>query len=571
MIENKIERHIRNLSSWFTRSRRYAAENLYELIPISDSRLMINLGALPPIVRLLSDTDLDVRINALKILVEFANARSNVIPWYALAESKVLIRGLIVFAGAIPPLVNLLSSQDQTTRKYALNILSKLAENNSHTVLIAQAGAIPFLVRLMCANDSNICKEMKYDALNILSSFDDASHLASITRLIVDLGATPWLVGLLSEIDHTLRTNALTMLAELVKNTNNVGLIAEAGAIPLLDHVLGDFKILFTFDYRERKAISNALYALVKLVENAINTNNVVSINNVEAVYPAFKLLNAHDRTVRENAIYLLLMLAENVSNKAFIVERIIESVGDEIEFHVHSGNCVLLLNLLSNVNIRDADTKQSIARQVVADDSLNTALSKVAFSHALLTFAENSNNHVFIAKAKTISRFIRILRDGDKDLQRKAATTLAMIVENSTGNKKMLVGSDDMRILHQLMTKHEDGEIIQNIQKILDICQEVVKTNKKQADIVEKIIIEGETYPSMKSMHNEIRYLKQQLAGYEAQLSQLTDAVQRKKDEAYVFSAKAITQSGYFAANQGTTTASAIDSTQKEQLWGHF
>ncbi|CAE7246869.1 PUB12 [Symbiodinium sp. CCMP2592] len=144
-------------------------------------------------------------------------------------------RASIAAAGAIPPLVELLSSSTPEAQAAAAGVLRNLAADDyDNDVLIAEAGGIPALVELLRSSTPEV-QAAAAGVLRNLAADDYDNDVLSV--LIAEAGGIPALVELLRSSDPkdpTVQRNAAGALKNLSANADNKALIAKAGGIPPL-------------------------------------------------------------------------------------------------------------------------------------------------------------------------------------------------------------------------------------------------------------------------------------------------------------------------------------------------
>ncbi|XP_058111068.1 U-box domain-containing protein 1-like [Magnolia sinica] len=160
-----------------------------------------------------------------------------------LAKSGMDNRRIIAEAGAIPFLVTLLSTHDPRTQENAVTALLNLSILDKNKVLIMEAGAIDGIVDVLQMGKSMEARENAAAAIFSLSMVDECK---------VMIGAHPKailaLVGLLKEGTTTGKRDAATAIFNLaVYNANKVSVV-DAGAVPLLINLLMDDKAGITDD-----------------------------------------------------------------------------------------------------------------------------------------------------------------------------------------------------------------------------------------------------------------------------------------------------------------------------------
>ncbi|KAG5238196.1 armadillo/beta-catenin repeat family protein [Salix suchowensis] len=187
-----------------------------------------------------------------------------------LAKRNADNRVAIAEAGAIPLLVNLLSTPDSRTQEHAITALLNLSicEDNKGSIVLA--GAVPGIVHVL-KKGSMEARENAAATLFSLSVVDENK----VT--IGSLGAIPPLVTLLSEGTQRGKKDAATALFNLCIYQGNKGKAVRAGVVPTLmclltetgggmvDEALAILAILAS--HPEGKAIIGAAEAVPVLVE----------------------------------------------------------------------------------------------------------------------------------------------------------------------------------------------------------------------------------------------------------------------------------------------------------------
>ncbi|XP_022747355.1 U-box domain-containing protein 1-like [Durio zibethinus] len=160
-----------------------------------------------------------------------------------LAKTGMDHRKIIAEAGAIPFLVTLLSSHDPRIQENAVTALLNLSIFENNKVLIMAAGAIDNIVEVLESGKTMEARENAAAAIFSLSMIDDFK---------VAIGARPKailvLVGLLREGTTAGKRDAATAISNLALYNANKASIVVAGAVPLLIELLMDDKAGITDD-----------------------------------------------------------------------------------------------------------------------------------------------------------------------------------------------------------------------------------------------------------------------------------------------------------------------------------
>ncbi|XP_030540465.1 U-box domain-containing protein 1-like [Rhodamnia argentea] len=213
-----------------------------------------------------------------------------------LAKTGMDNRRIIAEAGAIPFLVTLLSSQDPKIQENAVTALLNLSIFDNNKILIMAAGAIEKIVDVLESGKTMEARENAAAAIFSLSMIDDCK---------VSIGAHPraiaGLVRLLREGTSTGKRDAATALINLaVYNVNKASVLA-AGAVPLLIDLLMDDKAGITDD-------ALALLALLLGCHEGLE-----EIRKSRVLVPLLiDLLRFGSLKGKENAITLLLGLCKD-------------------------------------------------------------------------------------------------------------------------------------------------------------------------------------------------------------------------------------------------------------------
>ncbi|TYJ16611.1 hypothetical protein E1A91_A10G266900v1 [Gossypium mustelinum] len=232
-----------------------------------------------------------------------------------LAKTGMDNRRIIAEAGAIPFLVTLLSSNDPRTQENAVTALLNLSIFDNNKVLIMAAGAIKNIVDVLESGKTMEARENAAAAIFSLSMIDDFK-----VAIGAHSQAIPALVGLLREGTTTGKRDAAMALCNLaLYNANKLKTVA-AGAVPLLIELLMDDKAGITDD---------ALGVLALLLSCP---QGLEAIKKSRPLVPLLiDLLRFGSAKGKENSIMLLLGLCkdggEEVARRLLINPRSIPSL----------------------------------------------------------------------------------------------------------------------------------------------------------------------------------------------------------------------------------------------------
>uniref|UniRef100_A0A7S3JQ13 RING-type E3 ubiquitin transferase n=1 Tax=Aureoumbra lagunensis TaxID=44058 RepID=A0A7S3JQ13_9STRA len=258
----------------------------------------------------------------------------------------------IANAGAIPLLVKLLDDQSASddTKADAARCLWSIAVNDQKKIAIANAGAIPLLVNLIDRDAGSIgVREAAAGALQNLAA-NNSDNKAAIIRA----GAVPPLVRLLANSQvETARETAAGALQNLAKhNEDNKSVLIEAGVLPPLIATLSDANASARSQRTSARAIENLVWS-----SNEDNRKAVIDAGAIPVLCD--KLIDGHaDIEVRQAVAEALKVLtptpklrcrvARALGSTHFLItpsERDIESI---IATHLRRGPANIPLNHLT-------------------------------------------------------------------------------------------------------------------------------------------------------------------------------------------------------------------------------
>ncbi|CAJ1976728.1 unnamed protein product [Sphenostylis stenocarpa] len=184
----------------------------------ADNRVCIaEAGAIPPLVDLLSCSDPRTQEHAVTALLNLSINESN--------------KGTIVNAGAIPDIVDVLKNGSMEARENAAATLFSLSVLDENKVQIGAAGAIPALIKLLCEGTPRGKKDAATAIFN-LSIYQGNKARA------VKAGIVGPLIQFLKDAGGGMVDEALAILAILASHHEGRVAIGQAGPIPILIEVI---------------------------------------------------------------------------------------------------------------------------------------------------------------------------------------------------------------------------------------------------------------------------------------------------------------------------------------------
>ncbi|KAJ0241155.1 U-box domain-containing protein 10 [Hirschfeldia incana] len=259
----------------------------------------------------ISDGDLSGDMSAIRALVRKLSSRSLQDRRTALSELRSLSkrntdnRILIAEAGAIPVLVNLLTSEDVETQEKAVTCVLNLSIYESNKELIMLAGAVTSIVQVLRAGT----EEAKENAAATLFSLS----LADENKIIIGAsGAIPALVNLLENGSVRGKKDAATALFNLCIYEGNKGRAVRAGIVSPLVKMLTDTS--------SHRMVTEALTILSVL---AGNQDAKTAITRANGIPPLIALLQKDQPRNRENAAAILFALCKRDNEKLVLIGRL--------------------------------------------------------------------------------------------------------------------------------------------------------------------------------------------------------------------------------------------------------
>ncbi|XP_073390806.1 U-box domain-containing protein 4 isoform X2 [Physcomitrium patens] len=239
--QSDVERWVLDLQSPDTETQRQAACELRMLAKHNmENRVTIaNAGAIEPLVALLSSVDAKTQENAVTALLNLSINDNN--------------KSEIARAGAIGPLVNVLRVGNAEAMENAAATLFSLSVMDDNNVTIGASGAVPPLVHLLI----NGSPRGKKDAATAL--FNLSIHHEN-KRRIVEAGAIRPLVELMADPAAGMVDKAVAVLANLATFSEGRQAIGEHQGIPALVEVV---------EAGSQKGKENAAAALLQLCTNS--------------------------------------------------------------------------------------------------------------------------------------------------------------------------------------------------------------------------------------------------------------------------------------------------------------
>ncbi|KAJ8562965.1 hypothetical protein K7X08_031417 [Anisodus acutangulus] len=271
-----IEAIVRKLSSRYAEYRRAAVAEIRSLSKRStDNRVLIaKAGAIPVLVNLLTSKDSQIQENAVTSILNLSIFDNN--------------KGLIMFAGAVPSVVQILRAGSMEAKQNAAATIFSLSLGDENKIIIGASGAIPALVELLQSGSTR----GKKDAATAL--FNLCIYQGNKGRA-VRAGIIPALLTMLTDSTSCMVDEALTILSVLASHQDAKAAIAKASTIPVL------IDLLRTGLPRNKENAAAILLSLCKR-----DPENLSCLRRLGALVPLSELANTGTERAKRKATSLL-------------------------------------------------------------------------------------------------------------------------------------------------------------------------------------------------------------------------------------------------------------------------
>ncbi|CAL2232483.1 unnamed protein product [Prunus armeniaca] len=274
-----IQALVRQLSSRSTEERRAAATEIRSLSKRStDNRILLaEAGAIPVLVNLITTEDGLTQENAVTSILNLSIYENN--------------KGLIMLAGAVPSIVQVLRAGSMEVKENAAATLFSLSLADENKIIIGASGAIPALVELL-QNGSTRGKKDAATALFNLCIYQGNKGRA------VRAGIVKPLLKMLIDSSNCMVDEALTIMSVLANHQEAKVTIVKAGTIPVL------IDLLRRGLPRNKENATAILLALCKR-----DTESLACISRLGAIIPLTELTKSGTERAKRKATSLLVHL----------------------------------------------------------------------------------------------------------------------------------------------------------------------------------------------------------------------------------------------------------------------
>ncbi|XP_047259653.1 ARM REPEAT PROTEIN INTERACTING WITH ABF2-like isoform X1 [Capsicum annuum] len=269
-------------------------------------QLIVDAGALPHLVNLLKrhrDAQNSRAVNG--VIRRAADAVTN------LAHENSSIKTRVRIEGGIPPLVELLEFVDSKVQRAAAGSLRTLAfKNDENKNQIVECSALPTLILMLRSEDTAI----HYEAVGVIGNLVHSSP--NIKKEVLLAGALQPVIGLLSSSCSESQREAALLLGQFAATDSDCKIhIVQRGAVPPL------IEMLQSPDAQLREMSAFALGRLAQWLHDVQDAHNQAGIAHCGGIIPLLKLLDSKNGSLQHNAAFALYGLADNEDNVADLIK----------------------------------------------------------------------------------------------------------------------------------------------------------------------------------------------------------------------------------------------------------
>ncbi|KAL0419900.1 UNVERIFIED_CONTAM: arm repeat protein interacting with a [Sesamum radiatum] len=262
-------------------------------------QLIVDAGALPPLVDLLMRHRNGLNSRAVSgVIRRAADAITN------LAHENSSIKTRVRIEGGIPPLVELLEFADPKVQRATAGALRTLAfKNDENKNQIVECNALPTLILMLRSEDAAI----HYEAVGVIGNLVHSSP--NIKKEVLAAGALQPVIGLLRSRCSESKREAALLLGQFAATDSDCKVhIVQRGAVPPL------IEMLLSPDAQLKEM---SAFALGRLAQDS---HNQAGISHSGGIVPLLKLLESKNGSLQHNAAFALYGLADNEDNVADLI-----------------------------------------------------------------------------------------------------------------------------------------------------------------------------------------------------------------------------------------------------------
>ena len=455
--------------------------------------IIVNAGAISPLVTLLAN-------GALEVKIAVADALKN-LSLHSPETQLAIATGLVA----------LLGNHSIETQEHVTNLLLTLTSNKDNCSAVSRTAAIPRLATQL-KNGSHKTQELSAAVLARLAAASDENVV-----LIAESSSMRPLMSLLSSVSSLAQSHIASILSHLarISTSNKTFIVAEGGVAPLVA-ILGADEATETSPVKvasvskwKKAALANvpnptnssispvqdlgltltlakaeAAGALLYLSEGQPLTQK--SIAEAGALVLIVQLLDSTNDHARKKAAGAIKALScdstenqdafERSSGVTKLVDLLDSSVSDDVHAHVAAAIAALCTGNLNNQNkIASAHGIEPLVAILESDAS---ATAKEETAHALWALTTNNfQNQVRIAEAGGIAPLVSVLGLGSVGQEIAGGALAALALDNSSNEKAIA------KLIVSLLGSEEQGESATAARAIARLARETAANQVAIAD----------------------------------------------------------------------------------------
>ncbi|KAI3717793.1 hypothetical protein L1987_69624 [Smallanthus sonchifolius] len=222
-----------------------------------------------------------------------------------LAKSNIYNRFCLIEAGAIPPLLTLLSSPDPTTQENAIAGLLKLSKHSNGKKVIINHRGVHSVISVLKTGLKQESKQIAAATIFYLSSSQTTQTLLSE---IPD--AIPALIEQIKTGSSCGRKNSLAALFGILLHPRNHQPALSSGIIPLLSNLISTSE--------KTEIITDSLAVVATLAESFDGSDAIMKASSLPLIIKT--LQTSSSRAAKEYCVSILLALCNNLGNEVIAV-----------------------------------------------------------------------------------------------------------------------------------------------------------------------------------------------------------------------------------------------------------
>lgn len=214
-----------------------------------------------------------------------------------LTKTSIFNRSCLVEAGAIPPLLNLVTTRDSSYQENAMATLLNLAKNSTSKRILVENGGLFLILDVLKKGLKMEARQHAAGTLFYLTSVEEYRKMIGENPQ-----AIPSLLELLGNGADRGKKNALVTIFGLLMRPENHWRVIAAGLVPLLVNLLKSFE--------REDLITDSLAVLSSLCERLDGAMAVLYAGALPIIIDVLNSCNS--RTAKEHCVSLLLALCIN-------------------------------------------------------------------------------------------------------------------------------------------------------------------------------------------------------------------------------------------------------------------